>query len=94
MFPELIKAHCTIVGTWDPSTENEKLLTLRALDWDNSAPINENPLITVYHPTENDGENIPYPFSNIGYAGLIGALTASGSQGVSISEKVWLPRED
>lgn len=22
MFPELIKAHCSIVGTWDPSTTN------------------------------------------------------------------------
>ncbi|KRX04245.1 hypothetical protein PPERSA_11369 [Pseudocohnilembus persalinus] len=93
MFPELIKAHCTIVGAWAPSTKGDKLLTLRSLDFDHASPMNKNPLITVYHPTQQDGENKSYPFSNIGYAGLIGALTANGSQGVSVAEKVWLPRD-
>lgn len=90
MFPELIKAGCTILGAWSKSTVDEKLLTLRALDWDKDAPINRNPLITVYHPVGDSGS---HPFSNIGYAGLIGSLTAGGSQGVSITEKVWLPRD-
>lgn len=40
MIPELIKAACTIAGTWSKATVDEKLLTLRALDWDYNAPIN------------------------------------------------------
>lgn len=40
MIPELIKAACTIAGTWSEATTDEKLLTLRALDWEASAPIN------------------------------------------------------
>jgi len=43
MIPELIKAACTIAGTWSEATVDEKLLTLRALDWESSAPINRYP---------------------------------------------------
>lgn len=75
MFPELIKAACSIVGTWKDSTVDNKLFTLRALDWEPDAPVSKYPVITVYHSNEEGS----YPFANIGYAGLIGSITAVGS---------------
>jgi len=75
MVPEIIKAACTIAGTWSNATVDHKLLTLRGLDWSADAPINKYPLITIYHSTEPGS----HPFSNVGYTGLIGALTAVGS---------------
>lgn len=65
------------------------MFTVRALDWDYDAPINRNPSIIVYHSTEEGS----YPFANIGYVGLVGSLTAVGAQGVSVQEKVWLPKD-
>lgn len=75
MFPELIKAHCSIVGAWSNATTDHKLLTLRALDWEENAPLSKNPTVIVYHSTEEES----FPFANIGYAGLIGSITAVGS---------------
>lgn len=60
---------------------------LRALDWDSDCPINRYPTITIYHPTEPGS----YSFANIGYASMIGSITALSANGVAISEKVWLP---
>jgi len=34
------------------------------------------------------------PFANIGYAGLVGSITAFSSNGIAISEKVWMPPKD
>jgi len=87
LYPELTKASCSIVGTWGSATEGSKLAQLRALDWNSDMPINQNPLITIYHSTEPGS----FPFANIGYAGLIGSITAMSSQGIALSEKVWLP---
>lgn len=75
MVPELIKAACSIVGAWSNSTVDNKLLTLRALDWSSDAPINKYPTVIVYHSTEEGS----HPFSNIGYAGFIGSISAVGS---------------
>jgi hypothetical protein len=85
MVPELTRAHCTIVGAWGPSTPNDSLLQLRALDWDSDAPINKYPLITIYHSTQGG-----YPFANIGYLGLVGSITAFSSKQIALSEKVWV----
>jgi hypothetical protein len=40
MLPELTKAHCTVVGSWNEGSKDGRLLHLRALDWDAFAPIN------------------------------------------------------
>ena len=39
MIPELTQAACSIVGAWGPSTANNQLYHLRALDWASDAPI-------------------------------------------------------
>lgn len=49
--------------------------------------MNQYPLITVYHSTEK-GSNV---FANIGFAGLVGSITAFSAKGIALSEKVWLP---
>jgi hypothetical protein len=33
LFPELIRATCTMAGTWGSATASGHLLQLRALDW-------------------------------------------------------------
>lgn len=52
LIPELLKASCSIGGWWGPATKTGQLIQLRALDWEEHAPISKFPLIAVYHPTE------------------------------------------
>ncbi|EAS01169.1 acid ceramidase-like protein, putative (macronuclear) [Tetrahymena thermophila SB210] len=87
LFPELTQAACTIVGAWSTASVDNVIRQLRALDWSPDAPVNRYPLITVYHSTEK-GSNV---FANIGFAGLIGSITAFSANGIAMSEKVWLP---
>eukprot|EP00830_Metopus_es_P003093 TRINITY_DN12957_c0_g1_i1.p1 TRINITY_DN12957_c0_g1~~TRINITY_DN12957_c0_g1_i1.p1 ORF type:complete len:454 (-),score=69.86 TRINITY_DN12957_c0_g1_i1:95-1456(-) len=87
MFPELIKAACSLVGAWKVATLDNHLLFLRALDWSVDSPVTKNPAIVVYK-SEEKGSN---PYAAFGYAGLIGAFTAVNSKGVAIGEKVWYP---
>lgn len=87
MIPELTQAACTIIGAWGPATEGGKLLELRALDWSSDAPVNQFPSIVIYNSTEV-GSGI---FANVGYAGLIGSITAVSKDGIGIAEKVWYP---
>lgn len=88
MIPELTQAACTIVGAWKNSTKNNRLLQLRALDWSSDAPVNQFPSIVIYNSTE-PGSKI---FANIGFAGLIGSITGISKIGISVGEKVWIPR--
>ena len=85
LVPEIIKAACTIVGAWGPASKDGNLYQLRALDWNQNAPINRYPTIVVYQPSE-EGSNV---YSNIGYAGLIAVLTGFSPK-LAIGEKVWM----
>lgn len=87
LFPQLIRAACTIVGAWGPATESNKLYQLRALDWEPNAPIFKYPTAIIYHSTE-PGSQV---FANIGAAGLIGSISAQSNAGIGIAEKVWIP---
>jgi len=90
LFPELIKAACSMAGVWGNASKNGNLLQLRALDWDHNAPISQYPAITVYHSTEKGS----IPYANIGYAGLIGTLTGISNASIGVVEKLWLPKAD
>jgi hypothetical protein len=48
--PELLKAHCSMVGAWGNATKDGNVIQLRALDWAFSANISKNPSINIYHP--------------------------------------------
>ena len=87
MLPELIKASCSMIGTWGPaiSASGGTLHTLRALDWNTNGPFQEFPALLVYHPEEGNGN----PFAMLSWTGWIGALTGFSSSPVSIHEKVW-----
>jgi len=63
---------------------------LRALDWDSDTPLNKHPAIIVYHSNE-PGSKV---FANIGFAGIVGAITSFSKDGIAISEKVWIPPKD
>lgn len=88
LFPELIKAACSIVGAWGPAVADDsgRLLQLRALDWTTDGPFQQYPTVMVYHPAEGYG----HAYSVVGWAGLLGAISGYSSANMAISEKVWL----
>ncbi|EGC40223.1 hypothetical protein DICPUDRAFT_146951 [Dictyostelium purpureum] len=87
MFPELIKAACSMVGAYNQSTLNHGLLQLRALDFgfDPMNPLRLHPTVMIYHPEESDGG---HDFAVLSWAGFLGTLTGY-SQHVGICEKYW-----
>ncbi|CAF5002608.1 unnamed protein product, partial [Rotaria sp. Silwood1] len=86
---ELIKAACSVLGTWDESTISSTLLHLRSLNWDEKAPIDKYSTITIYHlnASYEDYANhfhdyykqkytTSHTFANFDYADLVGAIRA------------------
>jgi hypothetical protein len=71
MFPELIKAACTVLGAWGKATTKGQTLHLRALDWDSKNPISKNPTLVFYHPSDPK----LHAHANFGWAGFIGSMT-------------------
>mmetsp|Transcript_8941 Transcript_8941/g.11057 ORF Transcript_8941/g.11057 Transcript_8941/m.11057 type:complete len:288 (-) Transcript_8941:56-919(-) len=88
MIPELIRAHCSMVGAWGDAITNTtgSLYQLRALDWSTNGPFQKYPQVTVYHPEDNSG----HPFAILTWTGFIGAITGYSSSSVGVCEKVWL----
>lgn len=86
MFPELIKAACTVIGVWKTATLNGETLHLRALDWDAENPMSHYPLVAVYHPSDPKLQT----HANFGWVGFVGSLTGMSTK-VTLGEKVWLP---
>lgn len=86
IFPELIKAACTVAGVWGKATANGQTLHVRSLDWDAQNPISHYPTIIVYHPSDKKLAT----HANFGWAGFVGSMTGI-SEYVSLGEKVWLP---
>jgi isopenicillin-N N-acyltransferase like protein len=68
---EMLKASCSILGAYGKASKSGKTVHLRALDWEEHAPMNRWPSITVYHSTEAGS----IPFANIAWPGYIGTLT-------------------
>jgi len=87
MFPELIKASCSMFGAWGPAIAETSgtLYQLRALDWSTDGPFQQYPVVFVYHPSEQG-----HAFMQMSWAGFIGALTGYSSAPVGICEKVWI----
>lgn len=87
MIPELIKAHCSMIGAWGPAINEtapgSTLYQLRALDWNTDGPFQEKPAILVYHPDNG------VPFASWGWTGFVGALSGYSSSSVGICEKYW-----
>jgi hypothetical protein len=88
VFPELIKAACSMMGAWGNATiqnsASGQLMQLRSLDWGTDNPFRLAPTLTVYHPETGKG----HPNAILTWAGFIGALTGY-STNVGICEKVW-----
>jgi hypothetical protein len=83
MIGEASEWHCSLFGAWGEATKKTgHLLQLRALDYAVGAGIQNHPVITVYHPGEGNG----HAFANIGWAGVVGAVTGISSEQLAISE--------
>jgi len=90
LFPELIKAACSLVGVWGDAVSNDGPYFLRAFDWDENNPITRYPVITVYHSIEPGS----IPYVSFGYAGLVGTFTAFNEEGFGVAEKYWYLHPD
>jgi len=86
LFPELIKAACTVAGVWKEATDNGQTLHVRALDWDSQNPISKFPVAIIYHPSDPK----LHVHANFGWTGFVGSMTGISDK-VSIGEKVWYP---
>jgi len=82
MLPELVKAGCSMFGAGKTATPDGSLFQLRALDWDISGPLQQYPLVTIYHPKYG------HPFANVGWTGWIASITGMSSSQMGMSEKV------
>jgi len=82
LFAEITKASCSFMGAWGPATVDGKTIQLRALDYDTVGPFKDYPLISVYHP-ENDQQKA---FASVGFPGSIGVLTGFSEAQIGISE--------
>jgi isopenicillin-N N-acyltransferase-like protein len=71
IFPELIKAACTVAGVWGKASLNQKTLHMRALDWDSKNPISKFPVVTIYHPSNK----ALHTHANFAWVGFVGSLT-------------------
>ncbi|EGD75487.1 hypothetical protein PTSG_06561 [Salpingoeca rosetta] len=87
LFPELIKASCSMFGAWGPALANtsDTLNQLRALDWGIDNPLINYSVVVVYHPNDGNG----HAFASLTWTGFIGSITAYGGH-TAVSEKVWL----
>ncbi|KNC48210.1 uncharacterized protein AMSG_04439 [Thecamonas trahens ATCC 50062] len=85
MFPELIKAACTIIAGWGNATKDGSLTQVRALDWGVDNPMRYAPITFVYHPEAGQGN----AFMTQGFPGFVGAITGYSTE-TAICEKVWI----
>jgi len=73
--------HCSLFGAWGKATRADgHVYQLRALDYEVRAEIQRYPAIIVYVPDKG------HPFANIGWAGMIGAISGISSAQIAISE--------
>jgi len=82
MLAGLTQGKCSMFGAWGSALEQEGLIQLRALDWDMDGPFRDYSQITVYHPSNGNGNS----FVNIGFTGFIGGLTGMSQAKLGISE--------
>lgn len=79
-----MKASCSIFGAYGKASASGKLFHLRALDWEEHAPMSRWPLITVYHSNEDNS----IPMANIAWPAFIGTLTGYNADKVGIGERL------
>jgi len=84
MFPELIKASCSMFTAWGGATPNGKLLQLRSLDFGIVSVLYKRALIHVRHPLNS---TYGHTFATLGWTGFIAGLTGMSSNSMAISEK-------
>jgi hypothetical protein len=72
---------CSNFGVWGSRTPNGELYSGRNLDWTTDTGVNNQKLITVWHPSDGG-----YAHATIGFAGLIGAITGMSEKGLTVHE--------
>jgi hypothetical protein len=77
---EIVGLECTSVVAVRSATWDGRLIQIRVLDTELGTRCQDNPVITVYCPTDGPA------YCNVGFAGLIGSLAGMNGEGVALSE--------
>ncbi|MFQ6042946.1 MAG: C45 family autoproteolytic acyltransferase/hydrolase [Candidatus Poribacteria bacterium] len=80
MIPGVSEYHCTFFASWGKAVPNNRLIQIRALDYETNAHIQDNPAIIIRKPSRG------VPFSSIAWAGFIGVVSGINSEQIAMSE--------
>ncbi len=80
MIPGISEYHCTFFAAWGKAVPNDRLIQIRALDYETKAHIQDNPAIIIRKPSRG------IPFCSIAWAGFIGIVSGINSEQIAMSE--------
>lgn len=72
------------MGGYSNATATGNVIHLRALDWEEHAPMSRYATVAIYHPTEKGS----VPLANIAWAGFIGTLTGYNAAKIGVGERL------
>jgi len=78
--PDLSEYHCSNFCAFGSATAGAHMIQMRILDWSMDTGIQDNPVLTVYHP---DGG---IRHATLGFAGLVGSVTGINDQHAAMGE--------
>ena len=89
MFPELIRAACTMFGAWGAAVSSESHASgpfqIRALDFGTDVPFRFYPVTIVHHPHDSNER----PFVILSWTGFVSSIGTGMSDVMAVSEKKW-----
>eukprot|EP01013_Petalomonas_cantuscygni_P027614 TRINITY_DN506_c0_g1_i1.p1 TRINITY_DN506_c0_g1~~TRINITY_DN506_c0_g1_i1.p1 ORF type:complete len:513 (-),score=123.05 TRINITY_DN506_c0_g1_i1:1896-3434(-) len=85
LYRQSLKMGCSHFGVWGPRTAGGRFFSARNLDWLADSGIADNKLLTVFHPSSDNGV-ARHPHVTVGFAGLLGALAGMSADGITVHE--------
>ncbi len=80
IIPGVSEYHCTFFAAWGKAVPNDRLIQIRALDYETEAHIQDNPAIIIRKPSHG------VPFCSIAWAGFIGVVSGINNEHIAMSE--------
>jgi len=78
--PDISEYHCSNFCAFGTATAGARMIQMRILDWSMDTGIQDNPVITVYHPQGG------IRHAAVGFAGFAGSVTGINEHHVAIGE--------
>ena len=80
IIPDVSEYHCTFFAAWGKAVPDNRLIQIRALDYETEAHIQDNPAIIIRKPAHG------VPFCSIAWIGFIGVVSGINSEHIAMSE--------